>query len=94
MRLGNAKTPLPHLAEVYTYPMAKAAQRGTIDLTIEAEVHARNCGLDIEAQSIELVDGKLRTQDVVLSIPDCNAIGSFLVLNNLVSDMKIASNLQ
>ncbi len=91
VRLGNPAVPQPHLAEVYTYPMAKADKRGTIDLTIEAEVHARNCGLDIEAQSIELMGGSLRTQDVVLSIPDCDAIGSFLVLNNLVSDMKIAS---
>lgn len=92
VKLGNAAVPEPQLAEVYTYPLAKAEKRGTIDLTIEAEVHARNCGLDIEAQSIELVDGSIRTQDVILSIPDCDAVGSFLVLNNLVSDMKVASN--
>jgi len=89
--LGNADVNEPFLAEVYTYPLARSEQRGTIDLTIEAEVHARNCGMDIEAQSIELRDGDLKTQDVVLSIPDCDAIGSFLVLNNLVSDMKVAA---
>lgn len=89
--LGNADVNEPFLAEVYTYPFAQSEQRGTIDLTIEAEVHARNCGMDIEAQSIELHDGDLKTQDVILSIPDCEAIGSFLVLNNLVSDMKVAA---
>ena len=91
VRLGNADVPQPHLAEIYTYPLGKAKQRGMIDLTVEAEIHARNCGMDIEAQSIEILDGKLRTQDVVLSIPDCDAIGSFLVLNNLISDMKVAA---
>ena len=91
LRLGNPDVNEPFLAEVYTYPLVQSEQRGTIDLTIEAEIHARNCGLDIEAQSIELVGGDLKTQDVVLSIPDCEAIGSFLVLNNLVSDMKVAA---
>ncbi len=90
LQLGNAEVPEPFLAEVYTYPLAQADRRGTIDLTIEAEVHARNCGLDIEAQSIELINGSVKTQDVVLAIPDCDAIGSFLVLNNLVSDMQVA----
>ncbi|MFT4961743.1 MAG: hypothetical protein ACI92Z_002837, partial [Paracoccaceae bacterium] len=30
--------------------------------------------------------------DLLLSVPECSAIGDFLVLNNLVDNMTIAAN--
>lgn len=90
IRLGNANVLRPRMAEVYTYPMNQSAISGTIDLTIETEITFQNCGLDIEAQSIELNDSALKTQEVILSVPDCTAVGSFLVLNNLISDLDVA----
>ena len=91
-RLGNASVTAPLMAEIYTYPSGTALQSGTIDLSVEAEVTVMNCGLEIEAQSLELKDGKVKTQDLTLAVPECEAKGSFLVLNNLVQDMKVASN--
>lgn len=91
-RLGNASIAEPLMAEVYTYPVGMNAQDGTIDLSVEAEVTTMNCGLEIEAQSLELQDGGIKTQDLILAVPECDAKGSFLVLNNLVQDMKVASN--
>ncbi len=32
----------------------------------------------------------METRDLILSVPDCDAVGDFLVLNNLVDDLKIA----
>ncbi|MEY8841866.1 hypothetical protein AB9K41_22790 [Cribrihabitans sp. XS_ASV171] len=91
-RLGAADTLAPQLAEVYTFPLGSAAQSGTIDLTVEAEVTTANCGRDISAQSLELRGtAPLRTRDLVLSMPGCDATGDFLVLNNLVEDLKIAA---
>jgi hypothetical protein len=93
MQLGNTAVAQPLLAEVYTFPTSKAAQQGVIDLSVEAEVTADNCGLEIEAQSIEMTpNGSLKTQDLTLAVPGCDAVGSFLVLNNLVTDLKVASN--
>ena len=92
-RLGDAGTLYPNLVEVYTFPSGQADQSGTVSLTVEAEVTDVNCGRDIAAQSIELrAGGTLKTQDLVLSMPDCSAKGDFLVLNNLVDDLKIAEN--
>ena len=52
-----------------------------------------NCGQEIEAQSIELLgDATLRTRDLSVAVPDCDAVGSFLVLNNLLQDMKVAGH--
>ena len=92
-RLGDSLSVEPLMAEVYTYPSAKSARAGIVDLSIEAEITSTNCGLEIEAKSLEkLASGQIETHDLTLSVPDCDAIGSFLVLNNLVTDLKVASN--
>lgn len=93
IQLGDSTVAEPLMAEVYTFPSGTTKQDGAINLSVEAEVTMNNCGLDIEAQSIEIIDnGSLKTQDLILAVPDCDAVGSFLVLNNLVSDLKVASN--
>lgn len=92
VRLGEPAGLNPLMAEVYSFPRAASTASGQIQLSVETEVTARNCGQDVAAQSLELREGgKLRTRDMVLSVPNCNAIGDFLVLNNLVEDLKIAA---
>lgn len=92
MRLGDRGAPEPLMAEIYTYPAASTARDGVIDMTVEAEVTQANCGVEAEAQSLELLNGAVKTRDLTLSMPSCDAIGNFLVLNNLVSDLKVARN--
>ncbi|SPJ27072.1 hypothetical protein [Falsiruegeria mediterranea] len=90
--LGRDDTFQPQLAEVYSFPRGTAGTAGTVALSIEAEVTQANCGREISAQSLERRDGNaLRTRDLTLSIPGCDAAGDFLVLNNLVEDLKIAA---
>lgn len=91
-RLGNANIAEGLMAEVYTFPTAMSSQFGIVDLSAEAEVTALNCGLEVKAQSLEVVDGDVIMRDLTLAVPDCDAKGSFLVLNNLVEDLKVASN--
>ncbi|MEO0400779.1 MAG: hypothetical protein AAF214_00230 [Pseudomonadota bacterium] len=92
-RLGDTLSPEPLMAEIYTFARSTATQPGVIDMSVETEVTASNCGREIEAQSLEMTpDGTLKTRNLTLSVPDCDAVGSFLVLNNLVSDLKVASN--
>ncbi|AAV93387.2 hypothetical protein KQ247_08910 [Ruegeria pomeroyi] len=92
IRLGEPDTLEPQLAEIYSYPNGESDTAGTITLSIEAEVTATNCGRDISAQSLELRGaGSLTTHDLDMSMPDCSAAGDFLVLNNLVEDLKIAA---
>lgn len=93
IRLGDMLTAEPLVAEVYTFPTGMAQQTGLVTLSVEAEVTAANCGQEIEAQSLEMMGGgRMKTHDMTLSVPDCDAIGNFLVLNNVVSDLKVASN--
>jgi hypothetical protein len=91
-QLGDPDTLTPRMAEVYTFPTGSASVSGVVALTVEAEVTDFNCGREIEAQSLELRGASgLRTRDLVLAVPSCGAIGDFLVLNNLMDDLKIAA---
>ncbi len=88
-RLGVEDGNESYFAEVYSYPVGASRNSGLIDITVEAQVSPANCGRNIAAQSLEHTDGKLRTQDLTLSVPSCDTVGSYMVLNNLVSDLKV-----
>lgn len=92
-RLGASDVPDGLLAEVYTFP-AKATQNGgDVALSVEAEVGRNNCGSEIEAQTLQTFSGKdITSRDLTLSVPDCDAAGNFLVLNNLFEDLRVATN--
>lgn len=81
------------VAEVYTFPTATAAKQGEVHISVDAEVTTANCGLRVEAQTLEVRGGgEMKVQDVTLPIPACDAVGDFLVLQNLLSDLKVARN--
>lgn len=91
-RLGNADVPDGLLAEVYTFPASAAQNYGDVALSVETEVGSNNCGLEIEAQTLQTFSGKdITSRDLTLSVPDCDATGNFLVLNNLFEDLKVAA---
>lgn len=94
VHLGDADQLSPRIVEVYSFPQGEALQQqGTVVLSIETEVTLQNCGQEITAQALELRGGSaLRTRDMSLSMPTCSAVGDFLVLNNLLDDLKIAAN--
>lgn len=91
-QLGDPLVDQAYVAEIYSFPTSADGATGEIDLTVEAVVTARNCGLEISAQSIALgLNGSLETQDLTMNVPDCDAIGDYLVLNNALESMKIAA---
>ncbi|MBE9636729.1 translocase [Salipiger mangrovisoli] len=92
-RLGDAASAEARLAEVYTFPAAASKTAGAVSLTIEAEITAANCGKELDAQTLERrLGNSLRARDLSLAMPDCSATGDFLVLKNLLEDLKIAAN--
>ncbi len=91
--LGDANVPDGHLAQVYTFPTTTVQSAGGVDLLVEAEVGQNNCGLEIEAQTLQTKSGTdITTRNLTLSVPDCDAAGNFLVLNNLLEDLRVAGN--
>ncbi|WP_136636142.1 hypothetical protein [Pseudooceanicola onchidii] len=91
-RLGDDSLPGARVAEVYTFPTGTAKIAGDVTLSVDVEVTAANCGKDIGAEVIEVDDGRVGTPGKLsLAVPGCDAVGDFIQLKNLVSDLKIAA---
>ncbi|MBM1815514.1 hypothetical protein [Pseudosulfitobacter pseudonitzschiae] len=90
VRLGDPTASEAMVADIYTYPSGASRHAGVVDLSAEVEVSLFNCGLEIEAQSLELRDSEIMTRNLNMTVPGCDTIGSFLVLNNLIQDLTVA----
>lgn len=87
--LGDSTTDLPLLAEVYTYP-ADPAQKP--EVVVEAAVTKTACGREILGETITSFGGTVDIGDLTVAMPECDAVGDYLVLKNLVPDLNIAAN--
>jgi len=85
-RLGDPSAALPLFAEVYTLPA-----NGTADVVVEAAVTAATCGRELIAETLSSVAGSVIRTDLTVAMPDCSAVGDFLVLNNLAPDLTLAA---
>ena len=90
--LGDPTLDTPLMAEIYTFPSGSTSRDGTIALTVEAEVTADNCGREVTAQSMQLDPSAApEAIDLSMTMPDCSAIGEFLVLKNMFRDLTLAA---
>lgn len=83
--LGAKATVLPMYAQIITLPAPDAP------LAIEAPVTAQTCGREMMALAVYSEAGRLTLADLSVALPDCDAEGGFVVLNNPVPDMKLAA---
>jgi len=91
--LGSATVENPMLAEIYTFPRDTLDSDGTVRLSIEAPVTAANCGQDTLARTLETdTDGNVAVIELTFTVPDCDAIGEYLLLQNLLQDLRVAAN--
>ncbi|MEY4982413.1 MAG: hypothetical protein RIR62_679 [Pseudomonadota bacterium] len=86
IRLGTVDVDLPMVADVFTF-----AGDATPLLTIEAEVTEQTCDRELLGETIEGRGGKSVAQELTLAMPDCAAVGEFLVLNITPADLTLAS---
>ena len=91
--LGNENVGDRLTAQVYTFSTLAAVQTGIVDLSVEAEVTMASFGLEIEARTIQIMHGEpIQSRALTLSVPECDTIDSFLLLNNLLQDLKVAGS--
>lgn len=85
---GDSTTDNPLLAEIYTFPADPAAKS---EVVVEAAVTEKTCGRELLAETLTSIGGEAYVTDLTLAMPECDAIGDYLVLKNLVLDLNIAS---
>lgn len=82
--LGDGTVPAGMVAQVAT--LADGAE-----VAVEAEVTDSRCGREVLGELILSDGGKATVQELSLALPDCDAGGGFVVLNNPVGNMKLAA---
>lgn len=85
--LGDATVTLPLLAEVYTLP----ADAIPVDLTVESEVTEKTCARELLGEMLDSRNGVVTVQELTLAMPECDALGDFIVLNNPLPDLTLAA---
>lgn len=90
--LGEGPVEAAYFIEAYTFPTGSASRDGNVAISVEAEVTAANCGREIFAQSIQLFpQGENEALDLTINMPECDAVGDFLVLNNMLKGLTLAA---
>lgn len=92
VRLGDASVADALMAEVYTFPSTLMGNAGDVMLVAEAEITVGNCGREMSAQSIQITPGAPAfALDLRMVMPECDAVGDFLILQNMFEDLTLAS---
>lgn len=88
--LGDPGLDSPRLAQVYSYPRASG---GAPRLSVDIPVTAGACGTPVRANSHEVTENlRVETRPITLVLPGCDAVGEYLVLQNLFEGLRLASN--
>ena len=91
-RLGDPELGNAAMAEVYTFPTGMTQSTGDIELTVEVQVTDLNCDRQVTASVIEISQGQAAPMSTLdMTLPACDAVGDYLLLKNLVDDLKIAA---
>ncbi len=85
--LGDDQVDMPMLAEVFTFPAGSA----DVPVLVEVAVTDASCGHEILGETLNVVGGVMRVADLSVTMPGCDATGDYLVLKNLVPDLKLAA---
>lgn len=86
--LGDSAAPAPLLAAVYTYPADPAVRA---DIVVEAAIDTATCGRELLGQTLVSTGGKVQVKELAVTMPECDAVGGYLVLKNLAPETNIAA---
>ncbi|AGI70010.1 hypothetical protein OAN307_c46610 [Octadecabacter antarcticus 307] len=92
VRLGDGSVSDGLMAEVYTFPTGMMGTAPDVMLVAEAEITSVNCGQELNVQSIQVFpNGDTAALDLTMIMPECDAVGDFLILQNMFEDLTLAS---
>lgn len=89
-RLGDASLAPAQLAQVYSHPLATVpAPR----LSVDIPVTDATCGRPLSAHSHRVTpEGRAEARRITLTMPGCDAVGEYLVLQNLFDGPRLVRN--
>ena len=89
--LGDPSIVNGALAEVYTIPVSRNQQRGTISLSILVENAIEICGQQITAKTSRSREGRdAAVRNVRFAVPECGSVSARITLPNAINDIRLA----
>lgn len=93
VHLGAPEADLPYQAEVYTFPSGRLNRDGSIVLQIGVTITENNCGRELDATTIQTNAGQmLVVEELKIQMPNCGAVGDFMMLRDRFEDLTLASS--
>ena len=90
--LGQRAIAGGHFARIYTFPIGASPATGEIELSVEIPVTPENCGREASAQSLQILQGERAVaNDLVVTMPGCDAKGDILALGAMYQSMAVAA---
>lgn len=79
--------------QIYTLPRATLREGDSVRLSIDAPVTQANCTRNVMARTLRAEGGSpIDVTELTFTVPACDAVGDVLVLQNLLDDLRLASN--
>ncbi len=93
LEIGDLTVSDPMVAQIFTFPHASLSDGEVIEISIDAPVTETTCGQPVSARTLEMTRaGVVEVTPVTLTVPGCDAVGDYLVLQNLFQDLTVAAN--
>ena len=93
VELGDRAIPGAAQAQIYSMPRGVADDRGALEISVDAEITDTTCGRSISARTIARLGGTApQVTPITLTMPGCEAVGDYLVLQNIRHDLRLAAN--
>lgn len=91
--LGDPELDMPRLAQVYSFPTGLSARMGQVALELEVAVTEASCAQPLRIETLEVLSGSApQIYEIRLDMPECDGLGGYLVLKNLLPELTIALN--
>ncbi len=91
--LGQAPTPQFQRVQIYSSPIDWADDTRRVALMVEAEVTQDTCGQILQGTTMEFAPyAPPVVESFFVDMPDCDALGGFIQLKNMIPELTIAAN--
>ena len=88
--LGDTSLPGARMVEIYTAPRSPDAPLA-VTISVEAEVTYANCGREAWAElATDSAATPTEPLNLRLRLPDCDAVGDFVVMDDMLDNMQVA----
>ena len=84
-QLGDASVQMPLMAQVFTFDTKSKA-----DVVLEAGVTQTTCASELMGDVITAKGGTVEKTEITLAMPDCSAIGEFVLLDLHIPQVNLA----